>query len=130
MVREASNTGVESTCRDIQETVDDWRALLSRHGSGSLDLAAMIEQERLARRIELLANVLWDALETEAVHVLVPSDALCRRAQAAPRGTSLTPPDVPAALDALEQAVLLLLRAARCVRRRQFERAGTLGNHA
>ena len=129
MVREATNTGVEATCRDIQETVDDWRALLSRHGSGSLDPAAVVEQERLAQRIELLANVLWDVLETEAVHVLVPSDALCRRAQIGPRGTSPTPPDVPAALDALEQAVLLL-RAARCVRRRHFERAGTLGNHA
>ncbi len=107
MVQEAASSGVQSTCDEIQRAIDAWRALLSRQHA---DATAPAEPERLATGIALLANALWDALETEAVHVLVRSDALCRPAQVAPT-------DLPAALDALEQAVRQL-RGARCVRRR------------
>ena len=118
MVQETTLNGVESTCRSIHQLGTDWRAVLRRYESGDLDAAMLhLELAQLARRLDLLANALWATLETEAIHVLIPLETLCRWTQAAPAGRL----DARDALDALEQAALQLARS-RGARRARTDR--------
>ena len=118
MVMEAAAVDIESTCRGIHEVAVDWRTVHARVASGELDRAAAYrEMERLARRLDVLAGVLWATLETEAVDVLVPADTLSRSVRNAP--STFDPTD---ALDALVQATRQL-GCSRSLRRLRAGRA-------